>query len=259
MQDAASERPVCGDTYASMFMDAYGRRIYDKFVEETVSNACIIVRHRIIDDIVAGMLGADPALRIVSIGAGFDSRPYRLAGGNWIELDEPQVMAYKNARLPASACTNPLRRIAIDFCAEALQDKLAPLAGAEPTLCILEGIFIYLEESAIRDLLATLHALFPRHHILCDLVSRDMVENYGLRLSQIAAGMGALFKPVDHPESVFLASGYQVREAISIMEASADLGLNALPKSVLRYFFEEEIRGNAVYLLEKQAPRPGTI
>ncbi|MFD2271733.1 class I SAM-dependent methyltransferase [Undibacterium arcticum] len=95
MQDAARESPVCGDVYAKLFIDEYGRRICDKFKEETISSASIIVRHRIIDDIVRHMLLSRPNLGIVTIGAGFDSRPYRLAGGTWFELDEPQVMAYK--------------------------------------------------------------------------------------------------------------------------------------------------------------------
>src|SRR5213593_494267 len=95
MQDAAQPSPVCGDVYAKLFMDEYGRRIYDKFKEETISGASIIVRHRIIDDVVRHMLLSGPDLCIVTIGAGFDSRPYRLTGGTWFELDEPQVITYK--------------------------------------------------------------------------------------------------------------------------------------------------------------------
>ena len=74
MQDAARERPVCGDIYAKLFMDEYGQRIFDRFKDETNSNACTLVRHRIIDDVLRHMLRCTPDLCIVTIGAGFDSR-----------------------------------------------------------------------------------------------------------------------------------------------------------------------------------------
>lgn len=254
MQDAAQTSPVCGDRYAKLFMDEYGRRIYDQFKEETICNASIIVRHRIIDDVLRDMLLSRSDLCIVTIGAGFDSRPYRLTGGTWFELDEPQVIAYKNERLPISECANPLRRVPIDFCADSLEEKLSPISHGGPIVFILEGIFIYLNENEIRKLLEILKMLFPKHQLICDLVSRQMVENYGQRLHQIVEEIGASFKAADQPESIFLMSGYQVKQAISILEVSADLGINKIPKFILRYFFNGEINGNAVYLLEKHDP-----
>ncbi len=254
MQDAASEHPVCGDAYAKLFMEDYGLGIYDKFKEEIFSSASIIVRHRIIDDVVRRMLRVHPDLRIVTIGAGFDSRPYRLAGGRWFELDEPQVIEYKNARLPISACANPLRRVSIDFCADSLQEKLLPVPRDGPIVFVLEGVFIYLDENEVRKLLGIFDDLFPKHELICDLVNRQMVENYGQELYQLAASIGAFFKPVDHPESIFLVSGYRVEKTISVVEASVDLGMNKIPKFILDYFFNGEVKGNSVYLLERHDP-----
>lgn len=254
MQDAAQTSPVCGDVYAKLFMDEYGRRIYDKFKEETISNASIIVRHRIIDDVLRHMLLSQPDLCIVTIGAGFDSRPYRLTGGTWFELDEPQVIAYKNERLPIFECANPLRRVPIDFCTDSLEEKLAHISHRSPIVFILEGVFIYLNENEIRKLLEIFNKLFPKHQLICDLVNRQMVESYGQRLHQIVEEIGASFNAVDKPESIFLISGYQVKQTISILEVSADLGINKIPKFILRYFLNGEIKGNSVYVLEKHEP-----
>lgn len=253
MQDSVEKNSVCGDVYAKLFMDEYGRRIYDKFKEETISNASIIVRHRIIDDVLRQMLLSSPDLCIVTIGAGFDSRPYRLAGGNWFELDEPQVIAFKDQRLPVSECANPLRRIPIDFCKDSLKEKLSPITDsyAGKIVFILEGIFIYLDKNEIGKILETLDNLFPKHLLICDLVNRQMVESYGQRLQEIIMEIGASFKAVDNPESIFLINGYRVKKMISIVEASADLGINKIPKFVLKYFCNREIQGNSVYVLEK--------
>lgn len=251
MQDAARENPVCGDVYAKFFMDECGRRIYDKFKEETISNAGILVRHRIIDDVLRHMLHSSPNLCIVTIGAGFDSRPYRLAGGTWFELDEPQMVAYKNERLPICECANPVHRVPIDFCTDSMEERLSYISCREPIVFILEGVFIYLNENEISKLLHTFNHLFPRHQLICDLVNREIVENYGQRLNQIVVEIGATFKAVDNPESVFLRSGYQIKKAISIVEVSVDLGINKVPKFIWRYFFNQVIKGNSVYVFEK--------
>lgn len=100
MQDAENEKSVCRDVYAKDFMDARGLDILAAFKAEKNPNAGNVARHRIIDDIVRAELLNRPELQIILIGAGFDSRAYRLDGGSWIELDEPQIIAYKNERLP---------------------------------------------------------------------------------------------------------------------------------------------------------------
>ncbi|MEO6352429.1 MAG: class I SAM-dependent methyltransferase [Burkholderiaceae bacterium] len=256
MQDAAGENPLCGDVYAKLFMDEYGRGLCDKFAEETICSASMIVRHRIIDDILRQMLDSSPDLCIVIIGAGFDSRPYRLAGGNWFELDEPQLMAFKNERLPISECANPLQRIPIDFCTDSLREKLSAIAHSYTgeIVFILEGIFIYLDKNEIGKMLEILHSVFPKHQLICDLVNRQMVECYGQRLQEIIMEIGASFKAVDHPESIFLTNGYRVKKTISILEVSAELGINKTPKFILKYFCNGEIKGNSVYVLEKHDP-----
>ena len=252
VQDAATASPICGDGYAKLFMNDYGQRIYDKFQTETTTTVSMTVRHRIIDEVLRQMLRANNQLSIITIGAGFDSRPYRLAGGNWFELDEPALIAYKNEHLPAETCANPLRRIAIDFCKDSLEDKLSVISSSSPAVFILEGIFIYLDEAQTGALTQTLNRLFPEHLLVCDLVNRDMVEKYGQRLRDIAAQMNAPFKAIDRPESRFSSGGYQVEAKISLVEVCVDLGLYSVPKYFLNYFLKNEVDGNAVYVWRGQ-------
>jgi O-methyltransferase involved in polyketide biosynthesis len=89
MRDAERIDPVCGDGYAKAFMNSEGLQILEAFREETKPNASNVARHRIIDDLLREELLADRQLCVVIIGAGFDSRAYRLKGGTWVELDEP--------------------------------------------------------------------------------------------------------------------------------------------------------------------------
>ena len=251
MLDAANDKPICGDDYAQLFMSAYGMEIFDRFKALELSNASIIVRHRIMDDMLRQLLYTNHDLNVVTIGAGFDSRPYRLHGGHWFELDEPELIAYKDILLPSDQCDNPLHREAIDFAKEDLVDKLLQLPHSGPVVFVLEGVVIYLCENDIQNMLSELDYEYPKHRLMCDLVNREMVDKYGQTLSQVVTEMGAPFQSVDHPEAIFLQSGYQAREAVSVMDATVDLGISLVPKFFLRSFFQAEVTGNSVCMWEK--------
>jgi hypothetical protein len=51
--------------------------------------------------------GSPPGDWVVVIGAGFDTRAFRLCGGRWVELDEPALITLKEAHLPARTFTHP--------------------------------------------------------------------------------------------------------------------------------------------------------
>ncbi len=251
MQDAGHARSVCGDDYAKLFMDAHGLHIFEIFKQEENCNASMLIRHRIIDDVLRKKLAEHPNLCIISIGSGFDSRPYRLTGGNWVELDEPSVIIYKNQRLPIMDCPNPLQRIPIDFCVDSLEEKLASIIPGGPIVVVMEGVFIYLDEPETKEILSVLHELFPGHELICDLVNREMVETYGQTLRDKIEAIGAHFKLAEKPESAFTSSDYRIKQKISIAENAAKLGLSTLPPFILQYFYSANIKGNAVYVFEE--------
>jgi methyltransferase (TIGR00027 family) len=250
MQDAESAAPVCGDVYAKVFMNDEGLRILEKFKDEVNPNTSNVARARLIDDLLREELQANPDLRVVLIGAGFDSRAYRLNGGTWIELDEPQVIAYKNERLPVSQAQNQLQRIAIDFATETVAEKLAKFAGdGGPTVIVIEGVFMYLDEQTIRQLLQTLHRLFPQHKLICDLMTRKFFEKYGRAIHEKLTGMGAMFKfTVDKPEELFLKSGYRRVACFSVVEKSAEYRSRNILRLIARTFLRTLTRGYAVYV-----------
>src|SRR6185295_531104 len=187
-------------------------------------NVSNVARHRLIDDLLREELATNPNLTVVIIGAGFDTRAFRLKNGTWIELDEPQVIAYKEERLPAANSENELQRISIDFATESLEQKLAPFSGRNPVTVVIEGVFMYLEEAAIEQTLQTLHRLFPQHKLICDLMTREFFEKNASTIHEKLTGMGAVFKfAVDNPADVFLKSGYRELEKIPIVESAVRL------------------------------------
>jgi methyltransferase (TIGR00027 family) len=254
MLDAERDKPVCGDVYAKAFMNDDGLRILETFKDETGPNSSNVARHRIVDDLLRDELAANPDLRVVIIGAGFDTRAYRLKGGTWIEIDEPQVIAYKSERLPVSDCPNTLQRIAIDFSTESLPDKLARVAGGEPTVVVVEGVFMYLEQPAIEQLLQTLHRLFPRHKLICDLMTRKFFEKYGRTIHEKLTGMGATFKfTADNPEEIFVKNGYERVARFSMVQKSTEFEGRRVPKILFRTLLRTLASGYAIYVFEAKS------
>jgi methyltransferase (TIGR00027 family) len=249
MMDAESANPVCNDTYARLFMDEEGLRMFDAFRNEEKPNASNVTRHRIVDDILRDELTRSPDLTIVIVGCGFDSRAFRIKGGTWIELDEPAIIAYKNEKLDSSSCPNELHRIRINFAAESLDSKLPRTSNR--VVVVIEGVFMYLTENITNQLLQTLRRVFPSHILLCDLMSQRFFEKYGKPLHEKIKKLGAQFAFVaDDPSSLFLRHGYVITDRISTVEKSIDYGLIRIPKWLLRLFFNTLVNGYRVYRLE---------
>jgi methyltransferase (TIGR00027 family) len=251
MQDAENEKPVCGDIYAKEFMDERGLNILSSFAAEKNPNAGNVARHRIIDDYLRKALSDNPELAVFIIGAGFDSRAYRLNGGRWIELDEPQIIAYKNERLPVEQCRNKLQRIAIDFETESLADKLQQFSTDQPVVLVFEGVFIYLPENVIQQNLRTLQSLFPEHALACDLMTEKFYKKYSHSLGKRIGKLGAGFMFTSQkPTEVFCNANYRIAEKHSVIGKAIEFGSIKVPMLIFKTFLKTLERGYSIYIFE---------
>jgi methyltransferase (TIGR00027 family) len=251
MQDAENTNPICDDTYARAFMNEEALKFLETFKDDIGPNLGNVVRHRIIDDLLRRELGTNLHERILIIGAGFDTRAYRLKGGSWIEFDEPQVIAYKNERLPAGQSANELERIAVDFATESLDEKLSPFATREQVAVVVEGVLMYLEENQISEMLQTLRHHFPKHKLICDLMKRDFFEKYARPIHGKVANLGAPFKYiVDDPAKVFLESGYELTEQIAIVQQVIEFIRPNLTEEELKTLPASAPQGYDIYVFE---------
>ncbi len=224
-EDARRAKPVCGDAFAERFLTPRGREVYEYFRPEERALASVVSRHRIIDDRLREELSRKRNLRIVNIGAGFDSRPYRLQGGEWLEVDERQLVAWKNRRLPPGQCPNSLRRIGIDFGNGALARALSPHATNERVAVVIEGVFLYLTEDQIAETLRTVRQAFPNHLLICDLMSSEFMDTHAASLKERVKSLGTdfVFRRAD-PAAFIESFGYRPTLRTSIPLAPGDRG-----------------------------------
>jgi methyltransferase (TIGR00027 family) len=214
--DAANLNPIGDDSYAHLFMNDIGNAIAAQIKAPPKSTVSVVVRHRIIDDLLRGQLAVHPDTVIIILGCGFDTRAFRIPGGHWYEIDEPQVIEFKNAQLPASPWRNPLQRISINFSEGHLEDYLPKVTGSAPVVVVMEGIFYYLNEQQIDATLSALRNAYPAHTLICDLMNRVVANKYAKEARQDIENLGSrwLFIP-DDPVAVIKRYGYRTRVTVS--------------------------------------------
>ena len=89
------------DPLAKRLAGDHGRKIVEHLPRKDFSEWMVAVRTIIIDDYIKYAIsqGVDT---ILNLGAGLDSRPYRMdlpQSLRWIEIDYPTIIAYKENRL----------------------------------------------------------------------------------------------------------------------------------------------------------------
>ena len=135
---------------------------YD-FVGGPGPRASAIARTRLIDDLVEQI--APTVGQVVLLGAGYDTRPYRLAslaGHRVFEVDHPRTQAAKRGGLArANVDTGHVVFVPVDFETDDLAGALAHTGYAvdQPTLFVWEGVSQYLTADAVVNTLAVIHKL----------------------------------------------------------------------------------------------------
>lgn len=150
--------------------------------------AGMLCRKRYADDKVREALH-DGIGQFVFLGAGLDTRPYRLAvptGARSFELDLQANVAYKRrrltetyGRLPGNATVT-----AIDLETGDLTAALAAAGfdAAEPAMFVAEAVTQYLTDAGVRNTLRGLAASAPGSRLILTYVRRDFLdgtEDYG--------------------------------------------------------------------------------
>lgn len=250
MRDAESARPICGDRFARLFMNERGMEIFSRFGEERGPNLSNVGRARYIDDLLRVRLGREPALQVVLIGCGFDSRAYRLEGGSWLELDDPQLILYKDKCLPAAQAPNPLVRVAIDFETDSLREKLQPVLRPAPTVFVFEGVTMYLPAESLRTTLGTLRSLLPEHEVIADLMTRDFIDRYGKTIKRIIRQLGAEMIPGEQPALPFEQAGYRQVSSREIADAALRYRSQGWLVPIMRLLFRGLFSGYTVRVFE---------
>jgi len=170
--------------------------------------------------------------QIAVIGAGYDSRAWRLAraGVQYFEVDRAATQQDKERRAPGPGPTYVEADLTTDDVAEALRGQ--GLDSLRPALFVLEGVTMYLDEAVVRRQLGQLAKLSaPGSRLAVDFyppreagTSRNHRQNRLQRLARSGSDE-TLRLTIGRPGAMDLvaASGWDVTGHTSLREAARAL------------------------------------
>jgi methyltransferase (TIGR00027 family) len=174
-------------------------------------NAFLPVRTRFFDDLVL----ARAADQVVMLGAGLDTRPYRLPLSphlTWYEIDHPGPLSEKTAVLGGAVPRCALIRVPTDVLdGWALDLAAAGWDSSRPTLWIAEGLFFYLPASGVSALLAaTFTGSAAGSALGADVMGATGLVGPGLDAYRRYAASAGLPPPFgsDDPARLFAGAGW---------------------------------------------------
>lgn len=217
----------------------------------------MVIRTTSIDQLVdkAISLGADT---VINLGAGLDTRPYRLklpATLKWIEVDFPAIIDYKNTRLAEEKSVCDLTRIAFDLSDEVERKKFLSELGDNTTqaLVITEGVIGYLSNESASRLSRDIFVVPSFKYWIHDY-SRGRFRKHGhsKERDKLLKNTPIIFD-VDDPIKFFSKDGWKIVENIHILDEADRLGrklpLGKSPWTLLMRLFPKWTRkmGNKTY------------
>jgi O-methyltransferase involved in polyketide biosynthesis len=166
--DARAERPVLGDPTAE---DAVRRIDYDfgKFKIRKSDAFGIACRGKVFDDVVSDFVAAHDECTVLHLGAGMDSRVFRLDPPptvRWFDVDFPDVIDLRRQVYPERANTTMLGASVTD------PSWLDEVPADRPTMVVAEGLTMYLDPADGLALFRRIVEHFPSGEVFFDAYNR---------------------------------------------------------------------------------------
>ena len=203
-----SKRPdaLFRDPYAERLAGERGFHLANTLVEGNNNEWAWVARTYLFDEFVNRQIAGGADL-VLNLAAGLDARPYRMdlqPGLRWIEVDFPEIIAYKEAILAEEKPKCQLERIALDLAdLDARRALFAKLNGESKQIVVItEGLLIYFSPEEVGEFAKDLSAGSNFASWIIDLASpgqlKLMQRTTGKQLSE--AGAAFKFGPAGGPD-----------------------------------------------------------
>ncbi len=177
-----SERadPLFCDPFARRLAGQRGEEIARSLVFSEKNSWSWYARTYVFDQMITKQIAAGCDM-VVNLAAGLDARPYRMAlpaSLNWIEVDLPEIIDYKEELLKDEQPLCALERVQLNLADVTARRQLFTRlsACARQALIISEGLIVYLTTEAVGALAKDLAAEESFRHWLLDLASPALLK-----------------------------------------------------------------------------------
>lgn len=222
-----TKRPdaIFRDPYAERLCGQHGVDIVNTLPDGNKHAWAWVTRTYLFDHFITQELQQGVDL-VLNLAAGLDARPYRMklpSSLQWIEVDLPGILAYKEEILANEKPSCALERIRLDLSdANARRPLFASLnQRAKKILVITEGLLIYLSPEEVAALARDLATGASFQRWIMDLSSpgllKMMQKTTGKRLSEIGAPFK--FAPAEGP-GFFSPHGWEPMEVKGMLKTA---------------------------------------
>lgn len=192
------------------------------------------VRTRYFDDWIQGAVKGAGATQVVLLGAGMDSRAFRLKWPNGLtlwEVDTKELFSLKESRLRSVKAEPKCERALVetDLSSPRWTRRLvqAGLREDSPTVWLAEGLFQYLTEASVNQILGSARSVSGEGSAFgAEVISREYITRASNRSAmerRKETGTPWVFG-ADNPDELFLGQGWEVDETVGALEAAVDMG-----------------------------------
>ena len=240
-----TERPdaLFRDPLARRLAGERGQQIATAMTMHSKNAWSWVMRTYVVDQYIARQLAAGVDT-ILNLAAGLDTRPYRMAVSpslRWIEVDLPELLAYKEETLSGETPRCVVERIPLDLSDVAKRRALFAQIGASAkrVMVVSEGLLIYLSPEDVGVLATDLARQPSFRYWTCDVVSPGLMDMLRREGGSELERAGAPFKfaPPEGPD-IFRRYGWQPIEVRSTLKAASRTGRLPWPLKLFGLFPE---------------------
>ncbi len=203
-----TERPdaLFRDPYARALAGERGAQIFASIPKRAHHQWAYAMRTLLFDRYIAAEVAAGADM-VINLAAGLDARPYRMqlpSSLQWIEVDLPEMIGYKEEILRDARPACPVERIGLDLADENARRNIFQELGRRAKRAVIasEGLLIYLTDEQVATLAGDLAAIPSFQRWVFDLASptllRMLQKQVGKQLD--SAGAPLRFGPPEGPK-----------------------------------------------------------
>lgn len=216
------------DSLAALLTGERGAQIANQMKDTKYVAWTVVIRTFVIDEIISSLIhkGVDT---ILNLGAGLDTRPYRLNLPEfltWIEVDQPSLIEFKDEKLKNEKSKCKLERIGLDLgSTKDRQTLFNEINGRSSKVLVLtEGVIPYLREDQVDSLCIDLRRNSRFRYWIAEYHSKDMYKHLGNKRKKREMGNTPFQFFPKNWNGFFDERGWQENKTIYLAEKAKLLG-----------------------------------
>ncbi len=229
-QESQRQHARFHDPYARRLAGERGEWIARHLPPGAAASWGIVLRTCIYDELLLQLLQQEQIDTVINLGAGLDTRPYRMdlpESLRWIEVDLPEILAYKQMHLSLEKPRCKLEQFSFDITDHTIRSSFLTEVCQETqqVLVLTEGVLIYLTAQQVISLVNDLHEHQSLRWWLTEYVSPQSIKRDECTWNKLAGERARRFAP-SGGITFFEQYGWKVAEFQTFFEAALRLKIS---------------------------------